>query len=1240
MKENALNDEILKIEDEDEKKGKYIYDKNKMKKVSLKKLLLSQASILEIFYLVLGILGAISNGITSQLLEYYTGKLITYFSLDTSTDLLLQHLKQILISYIIVSILCFIFGFLFMAFCSLFQKKIAQKYKKKYFEMLLSMDMEWFDKSGQSIYEINNQVILELNSIEKGISNSIGLIFSQLSGLIFGYGFSFYICWQFSLILLCFFPITLLIILIIGYFSQINNKKQEQLDEDIGGYLEERLYKIKTVTSFANYNYEINNFNNKLILFLNNSKKKSFINGLLESTQTFIMGILISLSLFTGGILIYDQIQVRNKLITSGDIYAILEIIMGSNAEIQNISQHVKIIANALEASKSFFNLYEYYENKIKNNTNGSVNFNANEVKGKIEFKNICFSYPKKENLYILNNFNLILNSKETTAIIGESGIGKSTIINLIERIYDYKKGEIILDDKYNINDIDIEKYRNLIGYVSQEPILFNETIKNNILLGRNASNKEIIESIKKSNIYNFINNLENKYGYVVGVQGKKLSGGQKQRIAISRAILLKPKILIFDEATSALDIKNENIFKNIIDSFKGLYTILIISHKLNVIKNANKIVLLGKEGIILETGTHDELMEKKGKYYEIYINEISNINNSKNNNKREISEEEETNDEQSNEELLPEDEETKNEESNKSLEDILEKNLNDKFNYNKFIIIIKEYKLLLIISILFSFLSGLSIVYLGLLLGKSIDKITNPDLDIVKNEGIKYSKIILIYTFLSTFIDFIRFSSIELLGDKLNTNFKLKIFQMYLKMHMSYFDSKKHSPGKLVTEMNLKTSAINDAVLSLLSSLIQCVGDFIAATIIGFIYSWKMTLINSIFIPIIFIINYMHSSYLSYLEKQSLNNNFGNIISETLLNLTTVFSFNCQNHILNLFENEINKEINNLYQKSFFSGFLQGLVECIIFLDYGICFYATGLDVVNNTLSLENFLQCYASIMTATFYIGTTVNSIKNISLMKQSIQELINLLETKSKINPFENNNNLVKIGKEKFQGKIEFKNVNFSYPKNSKKYILKNANIIIQPGEKICLIGDSGSGKSTIAQLIERFYDINEGEILIDNIDIKKYNLISLRKNIGYVSQEPVLFHSAIINNIKYGNEELDFDEIKKYAKIFKIEDKLNEDNFDNLSGGQKQRIALIRALVKKCKILILDEATSALDNQTEIEVRKFIFDYIEKNKITTIVISHKLNSFNEFNKVYKIEGDKIFEVKNDEYKYFFN
>ena len=1230
MNENQLIELSIKTKEEKEETSSYIYDKKMMKKVNLKQLLLSQSSKSEIIFLILGIIGGIINGITNQLLEYYTGKLITYFSSDNSPDIMKEHLKDILYSYIIASIFSFFCGFLLMSFCSLFQKKLSNKYRKKYFEMLLSMDMEWFDKSGQTIFEINNEVLLELDAIDKGIGISIGLIFSQFSILIFGYIFSLYICWQFALILMCLFPLNLFIELIIGFLAQKNSKIQEKLSEDIGGHLEERLYKIKTVTAFANYDYEINFFNNKLNIFLLNSKNKSFVNGLLESSQTFIMGLLMAVSFFSAGFLIHEEISVRNKLVTSGDVYAILEIIMGCNAEIQNINQHVKLLAKALEASKSFFNLLEYYEKKISKEKNlTSKNFNLNEIKGKIEFKNISFSYPKNNNTIVLDDFNLVLNSKETTAIIGESGCGKSTIANILERIYNFQYGQIILDDNYNINEIDINEYRKLFGYVSQEPILFNDTIKNNILLGRNSKNEEIIEAAKNSNILNFINHLENKFGYIVGVKGKKLSGGQKQRIAISRSILLKPKILIFDEATSALDIKNEKIFKNIINSFKGKYTILIISHKLDVIKNANKIILLGKGGVILESGTHEELMEKGERYYEMYNKELSDnlIHIDKENllnGGQDIKDIEDID-----KEVFFEEDVIQEEEGSKD-KNIIE---NKSIDYNKFFEVLKEYKTLFITGVLFSFLSGISIVFLGLILGKSIDKITNTDLDIVKKEGIKYSKIILIFSLISTFIDFIRFYSLELLGDQLSTNFKSRIFRMYIQMHISYFDQKENSPGNLVNEMNTKTSTINDAVLSLLSSLIQCLGDFVAATIIGFIYSWKMTLINTCFIPLIFIINYIQSSYISYIEKDSLNNNFGHIVSETFCNLSTVLSFNCQNHMKNLYNNEINKELNNLYIKCFVSGILRGLVNCIIFIDYGICFYFTGLDVIKNELTLENFLECYASIMTATFYIGTTVDSIKNLTLMKQSIKELLSLLETKSEINPLEYKSDLITINKKTFKGKIEFKDVIFSYPTNSKKIVLKKTNIVIQPGEKVCFIGTSGSGKSTIVQLLERFYDINEGEILIDNINIKKYTLISLRKNIGYVSQEPVLFTDSIINNIKYGNSNLNYEEIENYAKLFKVDDKLSETNFGELSGGQKQRIALIRAILKKTKILILDEATSALDQETETNISNFIYKYIEENNVTTIVISHKLVSFNKFDKIYEIEDGNIIEIKKD-------
>ena len=214
----------------------------------------------------------------------------------------------------------------------------------------------------------------------------------------------------------------------------------------------------------------------------------------------------------------------------------------------------------------------------------------------------------------------------------------------------------------------------------------------------------------------------------------------------------------------------------------------------------------------------------------------------------------------------------------------------------------------------------------------------------------------------------------------------------------------------------------------------------------------------------------------------------------------------------------------------------------------------------------------------------------------------------------------------------GKIEFKNVTFSYPINHKNIILKNLNFIINPGEKIGIIGPSGSGKSSITQLIERFYDVSKGEILIDDVNIKNYNLISLRKIISIVLQEPNLFNKSIYENIKYGDINSKKDKINFFAKKCKIDYILNSKLLSNeLSGGEKQRVAIARALIRKSKILILDEATSALDNKTENEIQKLIDEIIEQEKITVIVIAHRMKAVNKCNRFFKIENGKVVEIK---------
>ena len=1216
------------LEKINKKKYYFQFSQNLQKKVSIIKLIFSLSSKFEIFLFSLGIIGAIGAGITSQFLDFLTGKLINILN-DNSLENLEKKfkIKLICLKYVYIGFSSFISGYLMMCFLSEFSRRLGNKYRIEYFNMLIEMNQKWFDQTKKTSSELSNLIVCELENIEMGIGRTIGNFLNAFTCVVFSIVLSLIINWKYSLILSSIFPF--LIILQFYIIKIVTNGKENQrkINEKTGGYMEEILYKIKTVASFANFDYEKHKFNKILKKGLDNSHKVIIKSSLATAFLTSLVYILFMISFISAGIVMKNQMKINGKIINSGDVYSIVCLIANATLMSTEIAQNLKQLSDSCASSKNFFELKRFIEYKSKKKKKNEK-IEINDFQGKIEFKNVNFSYPTKPNELVLNNFNLVIPSGKTTAIIGESGCGKSTIVNLIEKIYNTSSGEIILDDKINISKIKNKNYRKFIGYVSQEPVLFHDTIKNNILFGREIKDEKLlIEATKKACIYNFIQKQPKKFEHKIGVKGSNLSGGQKQRIAIARAILNNPNLLILDEATSALDIKSEKKIQKSINQLQNKITIIIIAHRLTTVKNVDNIIFLGKGGKILEQGNHEYLMKLKGKYYNLY-------NQGKMNSEKE------------NEELNS----TKNENSisNQSL------NLSNKLSFysnlskqnslfslksftvegseeNKsikdFLQILKNFKCLLLLGISMSFISGCITVFVGCLLGAGINAISGDDLDAVKKNGIKYGLYMLIMIFVGTLIEYFRYYSFDSLGEKLVFEFKEKIFDKYLGMHMGYFDLKGNTPGKLVSNMNIKTAAINGIILSLISMIIQSIGNFISSNILGFIYDWRLTLFNLAFIPFIILANLLYTIIASSEEAEKMDNSYGDLISEYLSNMLTIYSFNAEEKCKKEFEKVIKHNNKNSLKYSHLGGLFYGLTLCIIFFDYSLTFYMAGKFYLNNSLTLENFLKCDSSVMTGTFFIGIAIKYIKNISTMKEALKGLFSQVNIKSEIDPNSTEIGLITQEKDKFLGKIEFKNVSFSYPSNKSNIILNNISFTIQPGEKIGFIGDSGAGKSTITQLLERFYDINEGEILIDGINIKKYNLISLRKIITSVQQEPNLFNLSIKDNIKYGNLDSNEENINIISKKCNIEHLLNNKNYIGLSGGEKQRVAIARSLIKQAKILLLDEATSALDNKNENQIQEMLNKIIEEENFTVIVIAHRLKAVEKCDRCYKMENGKI-------------
>jgi len=277
----------------------------------------------------------------------------------------------------------------------------------------------------------------------------------------------------------------------------------------------------------------------------------------------------------------------------------------------------VTSIVQQAEASQKRINEFLNVEPDIKNTVE-----THSEIKGDITFKNVFFTYDDT-NIEALKGISFNINAGETLAILGKTGSGKSTVLDLIGRLYDIDKGHIYIDGT-EIKQLNLDDLRNSIGYVPQDAFLFSDTIKNNIKFGKeDATDEEVIEAAKNANVHKNIVKFKQGYDTVLGERGITLSGGQKQRVSIARAIIKSPKILLFDDCLSAVDTETEEkILKNLYKVSSGKTTI-IVSHRVSSVKNADKIIVLD-EGKIIQEGTHDTLIDIDGYYKHLYLKQLS----------------------------------------------------------------------------------------------------------------------------------------------------------------------------------------------------------------------------------------------------------------------------------------------------------------------------------------------------------------------------------------------------------------------------------------------------------------------------------------------------------------------------------------------------------------------------------------------------------------------------------------
>lgn len=483
--------------------------------------------------------------------------------------------------------------------------KILYDIRKKLYNHLQALSARFYanNQVGQVISRVINDVEQTKDFILTGLMN----IWLDCITIIIALSIMFFLDVKLTLAALFIFPFYILTVYVFfGRLRKLTRERSQALAE-VRGFLHERVQGISVVKSFAIEDNEAKNFDKKNTNFLTRALKHTRWNAYsfaAINTVTDIGPIIVI------GVGAYLAISGSITVGTLAAFVGYLELLFGPLRRL--VASFTTLTQSFASMNRVFQLIDEDYD--IKN----GVGAQPIEIKqGRIDIDHVSFQYNDNE-APILKDINLSIEKGETVAFVGMSGGGKSTLINLIPRFYDVTSGQILIDG-HNIKDFLTGSLRNQIGLVQQDNILFSDTVKENILLGRpTATDEEVVEAAKMANAHDFIMNLPQGYDTEVGERGVKLSGGQKQRLSIARIFLNNPPILILDEATSALDLESESIIQEALDVLSKDRTTLIVAHRLSTITHADKIVVI-ENGHIVETGTHRELIAKQGAYEHLY---------------------------------------------------------------------------------------------------------------------------------------------------------------------------------------------------------------------------------------------------------------------------------------------------------------------------------------------------------------------------------------------------------------------------------------------------------------------------------------------------------------------------------------------------------------------------------------------------------------------------------------------
>ncbi|XP_061716264.1 ATP-dependent translocase ABCB1-like isoform X5 [Cydia pomonella] len=1065
----------------------------------------------------------------------------------------LEALHKFGINYSLIGLTVVVSLYIGTAFVEIAAINQIYQIKQAYLRAAMHQDMSYFDQ--QQTGDFASKMADDILKLEDGIGLKVSTFVYNITGSISAFIMAFLKGWKLTLLCLIMAPVTLVLLMVSGMIASRFVKKEAVESGRASAIAEEVISSVRTVYAYNGQEKEIGRYKEPLAKARQIHIKKDIFTGLAMSFLTLGTFCSYGLSFYFGTYLMIKEPESYNANIMFSVFFGVVH-------GLQYCGMAGAVVNTFGSACGAAAQIFRLIDNTPSINPYKETGVKPLSFEGDVDLKNVMFNYPTRPDVMVLKNINLSIKRGQSVALVGHSGCGKSSIIQLITRFYDVDAGSVRVDG-HDVRELSVRWLRAQIGLVGQEPVLFNTTVRENIRYGReDASDADIRAAAEQANAHHFILKLPMGYDTLVGERGVSVSGGQKQRIAIARALVRNPSILLLDEATSALDMASEMEVQLALEKAAEGRTTVIVAHRLSTVRNANLICVM-KDGVIAEEGTHAELVAKKGLYYDmVKLQEPDLIDAGSRHKDISISEHN-----------IPDSTPAISQEDEKEVKRVA---FRDALALNA-----PEWKLILV-GCICGFVVGFTLPLAVLAFGQLFGSLSNPDPSIMLKQV---------------------------------SHISLACVGIGLAIGSSYFIQ---------------------ATGHRISTLVQCIGTVVLSLGMALTFEWRVALVALAFVPLVLPVFYYQNVIATIVASMNAKavERSTQIAVDALSNIRTVAALGREAAFVREYLAQLALTLQLAKRGAHLFGLVTGLSRAMFNWMNSAALVYGGYLVVYERLAYEKILITTQCIQMAAGIANEVLSYMPDFQKGMSAAARVLDLLHKQPAIvDPKDPVTGFVA------SGEIEFKEVEFYYPNRRNIMVLQKLNLEAPSGKTVALVGRSGCGKSTVIQLLLRYYDPCAGTVSLDGVPLPRLLMKDLRASFGLVAQEPVLFDLTIAENIAFGQNDRvvsrdEIIEVAKQANVHSFVVTLPQGYDTNigkkgtqLSGGQKQRVAIARALLRKPRVLLLDEATSALDTKSEKVVQEALESAAAGR--TCIMIAHRLSTVRDADLICVLQGGRIAE-----------